>query len=315
MNDSSAREMNERQPQRPCGCVGIFFQLFDRNRRFAKKLFPKKLLSPACLKQASKKFGGDEKQPKLRGYRMQRMKRIAEMREVAKIVRFVSVTPISGADFVREVVFPYKSDIPRVVWNPPLTGREAPNPSVPQGLECVIKVNVLACKDPKSVKADDFYFSGLQLAGNTSNTFGSKVTAVNVAQVPGLNALGITLACVDYAPWAINPLHTHPRATEILTVLEGSLQVGFVTCNPENHLITKVLTKGDVFVFPIGLVHYQHNVGYGNAVAIAALSSQNPGVISIANAVFGLEPAIETDILAKAFQVDESVASLIQSNF
>ncbi|XP_047261030.1 uncharacterized protein LOC124894379 [Capsicum annuum] len=65
MNDSSAREMNERQPQRPCGCVGIFFQLLDRNRRFAKKLFPKKLLSPACLKQASKKFGGDEKRPKI----------------------------------------------------------------------------------------------------------------------------------------------------------------------------------------------------------------------------------------------------------
>ncbi|KAM3198815.1 hypothetical protein P3L10_034454 [Capsicum annuum] len=65
MNDSSAREMNEKQPQRPSGCVGIFFQLFDQNRRFAKKLFSKKLLSPACLKQASKKFGGDEKQPKL----------------------------------------------------------------------------------------------------------------------------------------------------------------------------------------------------------------------------------------------------------
>ncbi|PHT30143.1 hypothetical protein CQW23_30251 [Capsicum baccatum] len=25
----------ERQPQRPCGCVGILFQLFDQNRRFA----------------------------------------------------------------------------------------------------------------------------------------------------------------------------------------------------------------------------------------------------------------------------------------
>ncbi|PHT31103.1 hypothetical protein CQW23_27440 [Capsicum baccatum] len=46
MNDSSAREMNERQPQRPCGCLGIFFQLFDQNHRFAKKLFSKKLLSP-----------------------------------------------------------------------------------------------------------------------------------------------------------------------------------------------------------------------------------------------------------------------------
>ncbi|PHU06001.1 hypothetical protein BC332_26823 [Capsicum chinense] len=32
------------------------------------------------------------------------MKRIAGMREVAKIVRFGSVTPISGADFVREVL-------------------------------------------------------------------------------------------------------------------------------------------------------------------------------------------------------------------
>ncbi|PHT29628.1 hypothetical protein CQW23_30786 [Capsicum baccatum] len=49
MNDSSARDMIERQPQRPCGCVGIFFQLFDRYHRFAKKLFPKKLLSPDKL--------------------------------------------------------------------------------------------------------------------------------------------------------------------------------------------------------------------------------------------------------------------------
>lgn len=178
-----------------------------------------------------------------------------------------------------------------------------------------VKVNGLACKDPKSVEAEDFYFSGLHLAGNASNASGSKVTAVNVAQIPGLNTLGISLARVDYAPWGINPPHTHPRATEILTVLEGSLQVGFVTSNPENRLITKVLNKGDVFVFPIGLVHFQRNVGYGNAVAIAALSSQNPGVITIANAVFGSEPAIATDILAKAFQVDDTVVAQIQSKF
>ncbi|PHT30614.1 hypothetical protein CQW23_29794 [Capsicum baccatum] len=41
-------------------------QVFDWNSRFAKKLFRKKLLYPAFLKQASKKFGGDEEQPKLR---------------------------------------------------------------------------------------------------------------------------------------------------------------------------------------------------------------------------------------------------------
>ncbi|GAA0167556.1 hypothetical protein LIER_22461 [Lithospermum erythrorhizon] len=74
----------------------------------------------------------------------------------------------------------------------------------------------------------------------------------------------------------INPPHTHLRATEILTVLEGSLQVGFVTSNPENRLITKTLQKSDVFVFPVGLVHFQCNVGKWNAAVIAALSSQNP---------------------------------------
>ncbi|XP_006362217.1 putative germin-like protein 2-3 [Solanum tuberosum] len=178
-----------------------------------------------------------------------------------------------------------------------------------------VKVNGLSCKDPKSVIAEDFFFSGLHLSGNTSNTFGSKVTPANVAQIPGVNTLGISLARVDYAPWGINPPHTHPRATEILTVLEGFLQVGFVTSNPENRHITKVLKKGDVFVFPIGLVHYQRNVGNGNAVAFAALSSQNPGVISVANAVFGSEPTIATDILAKAFQVDATVVAQIQSKF
>ncbi|KAL1566606.1 hypothetical protein AAHA92_02196 [Salvia divinorum] len=69
MNDTAASSLAivEKKPQRPGGCVGIFFQLFDWNRRFAKKkLFSKKLLPPVRFKQASKKFGGDEKQPKLR---------------------------------------------------------------------------------------------------------------------------------------------------------------------------------------------------------------------------------------------------------
>ncbi|KAL3522883.1 hypothetical protein ACH5RR_015717, partial [Cinchona calisaya] len=106
-------------------------------------------------------------------------------------------------------------------------------------------VNGFVCKDPKLVEANDFSFSGLHLAGNTSNALGSKVTPVSVSQILGLNTLGISLARLDYAPWGINPPHTHPRATEILTVLDGILLVGFVTSNPENRLFTKVLQKGD----------------------------------------------------------------------
>ncbi|KZV14130.1 germin-like protein 2-1 [Dorcoceras hygrometricum] len=177
------------------------------------------------------------------------------------------------------------------------------------------KVNGLACKSPALVEANDFSFSGLHLPGNTSNPNGSKVTPVSVAQVPGLNTLGISMVRIDYVPWGINPPHTHPRATEILTVIEGSLQVGFVTSNPGNSLVTKTLQKGDVFVFPVGLIHFQRNMGTGNAVAIAGLSSQNPGVITIANAVFGSNPNLSSDILAKAFQVDKSVVDQLQAKF
>ncbi|KAL6197092.1 hypothetical protein ACLB2K_032704 [Fragaria x ananassa] len=178
-----------------------------------------------------------------------------------------------------------------------------------------VPVNGHACKDPKLVGANDFFFSGLHLAGNTSNPAGSKVTPATVTQIPGLNTFGISLVRIDYAPMGINPPHTHPRATEILTVVEGSLEVGFVTSNPENRLISKVLQKGDVFVFPVGLAHFQHNVWNSNAVAIAALSSQNPGAITLANAVFGSKPDISADVLAKAFQVDKNIVFNFQEKF
>nr|XP_020150447.1 putative germin-like protein 2-1 [Aegilops tauschii subsp. strangulata] len=145
-------------------------------------------------------------------------------------------------------------------------------------------VNGFACKDPKTALVEDFFFSGLHMAGNTSNKQGSAVTAVNVAQIAGLNTLGISLARVDYAPYGQNPPHIHPRATEILTVLEG-------------------------------LIHFQFNYGTNKAIAIAALSSKNPGVITIANTVFGSNPSISGDILAKAFQVDKKMVDHIHAQF
>ncbi|PIA36015.1 hypothetical protein AQUCO_03400128v1 [Aquilegia coerulea] len=176
-------------------------------------------------------------------------------------------------------------------------------------------VNGFACKDPNLADATDFFYSGLHLPGNTSNFLGSDIIPVNVAHIPGLNTLGISMVRIDYAPWGLSPPHTHPRASEILTVLEGMLYVGFVTSNPENRLITKVLQKGDVFVFPMGLVHFQRNFGYGNAVAFAAFSSQNPGVVTVANTVFGSNPRIGSEILTRAFAVDNTVVESLQMQF
>ncbi|URE06287.1 germin-like protein [Musa troglodytarum] len=180
-----------------------------------------------------------------------------------------------------------------------------------------VLVNGFVCKDPMQVTAEDFFAMGLDKAGNTENKVGSMVTAVNVNKLAGLNTLGISMVRIDYAPRGLNPPHTHPRATEILTVIEGQLLVGFVTSNTDNgnRLFTKMLKKGDVFVFPEGLIHFQFNPGHTKTVAIGALSSQNPGTITIANAVFGSKPPISDDVLAKAFQVDKKTVDWLQAQW
>ena len=177
-------------------------------------------------------------------------------------------------------------------------------------------VNGKFCKDPKLAKAEDFFFSGLNKPGNTDNKVGSNVTTVNVDKIPGLNTLGISLVRIDYAPYGQNPPHIHPRGSEILVVVEGQLLVGFVTSNQDgNRLFTKVLSPGEVFVFPIGLIHFQFNPGHTPAIAFAGLSSQNAGVITIANTVFGSTPPIDADILTRAFQVDKNVINYLQQQF
>jgi quercetin dioxygenase-like cupin family protein len=139
------------------------------------------------------------------------------------------------------------------------------------------------------------------------------VTLVNAARLPGLNTFGISIARLDYAPYGLNPPHTHPRATEVLTVIEGTLLVGFVSSSPNNKLFLKTLHPGDVYIFPVGLIHFQFNVGDSPAVAIAGLSSQNPGLIVIADALFGSNPPIPDDVLEKALQVDKEIVEALKA--
>ncbi|KAL6650308.1 hypothetical protein ACP70R_009233 [Stipagrostis hirtigluma subsp. patula] len=180
-----------------------------------------------------------------------------------------------------------------------------------------VRVNGFACKDPMAVTPDDFFNAAM--LDKPRNTMGSKVgsnvTNINVMEFPGLNSLGISLARIDYGPLGLNPPHIHPRATELLTVLEGTLYLGFVTSNP-NRLFSKVVKKGDVFVFPKAMIHFQMNLAHDKpAAALSSLSSQNPGVITIANAVFGSDPPISDDVLAKAFQVEKKLIDWLQSQF
>jgi quercetin dioxygenase-like cupin family protein len=180
-----------------------------------------------------------------------------------------------------------------------------------------VLVNGFPCKDSMAVNTEDFFNPAMldQPRDTKNSQVGSNVTNINVINFPGLNTLGISLARIDYGPLGVNTPHTHPRATELLTVLEGILYLGFVTSNP-NRLFAKVVKKGDVFVFPKGMIHFQMNLVHDKpAAALSSLSSQNPGVITIANAVFGTNPPISDDVLATAFQVEKKLIDWLQSQF
>ncbi|XP_015573588.2 germin-like protein subfamily 1 member 16 [Ricinus communis] len=181
------------------------------------------------------------------------------------------------------------------------------------GSDSSVFVNGQFCKNPDNVTADDFFYSGLNVRANTSNQLGVNVTILTADVIPGLNTNGITLARIDYAAnGGLNPPHTHPRAAEILMVLEGTVYAGFVTSNPDHRLFSKILKPGDVFVFPFGMIHFQLNLGKTPALAFAALTSQNPGVMTLANGIFGADPSINLEVVAKAFHLDKSLVSKLQ---
>ncbi|CAN1233711.1 Germin-like protein subfamily 1 member 16 [Linum perenne] len=157
------------------------------------------------------------------------------------------------------------------------------DPSILQDF-CVAKnsdavfVNGLACKNPSLATIDDFTYSGLNFPRNTDNKIGANLTVIDTTVIPGMNTLGISL---------------------------GTLYAGFVATNPAHRLFAKVLHAGDVIVFPVGMIHFQYNIGKTPALAFAALGSQNPGIMTIGNSMFGADPPINVAMLADAFQLEE----------
>jgi oxalate decarboxylase/phosphoglucose isomerase-like protein (cupin superfamily) len=127
------------------------------------------------------------------------------------------------------------------------------------------------------VGAGDFYYHGLAAAGNTTNLIKAAVTPAFVGQFPGVNGLGISAARLDIAVGGVVPLHTHPAASELLFVTQGTILAGFISSS-SNTVYTKTLYKGDVMVFPQGLLHYQYNGGTSPAIALVAFGGPNPGL-------------------------------------
>ncbi|KAL0303679.1 UNVERIFIED_CONTAM: Germin-like protein 9-3 [Sesamum radiatum] len=160
-----------------------------------------------------------------------------------------------------------------------------------------------------TVDGEFFTYTGLRsFIGATPPNF--TVYKATMAQLPALNGQSVSYAALFYPPGSVNPTHTHPRASELLFLLIGCLEVGFV--DTTNHLFTQTLQQGDIFVFPKGLVHYQYNPdGQNPAIALSAFGSASAGTVSIPSAVFNT--SIDDPILAASFKTD--VATIRQLKY
>ncbi|KAL5722880.1 hypothetical protein ACHQM5_006340 [Ranunculus cassubicifolius] len=137
-----------------------------------------------------------------------------------------------------------------------------------------------------------------------------KVTKASLAEFPALNGQSVSYAVLQYPAGSINPPHTHPRASELLFVVEGTLEVGLV--DTTNKLYNQTLQLGDMFIFPKGLVHYQYNADPTEAAtAISAFGSASAGTVSIPTAVFAT--GIDDGILANAFKTDAATIQKIKA--
>lgn len=162
--------------------------------------------------------------------------------------------------------------------------------------------------------ANFFTFTGFRKIYNTTQ-FPSNFTSTkgNLLEFPALNGQSISFLIVQFPVGSMNPPHTHPRASELVYVLLGSLEVGFVDTN--NKLYTQTLKLGDIFVVPKGLVHYQYNNANAKepAVALTAFGSANGGKVTLPVNLFG--SGIDDTVLAQSFKIDVETVRKIKAGF
>lgn len=174
-------------------------------------------------------------------------------------------------------------------------------------------MNGLVCKSSEDTTVADFLFTGFEKTPVVPDGGIAITPAFAGVNYPGLNTQGLSLARIDFDKGGLVPIHTHPRATEVLYLVRGSLYVGFV--DTANKLFATTMKAGDVFVFPRGLVHFQLETGKGTAMSISSLNAQNPGVQLIAPSLFGSMPGIKNAVLEKGFGISSGEVDEIKRNF
>ncbi|GLJ48656.1 hypothetical protein SUGI_1026520 [Cryptomeria japonica] len=170
---------------------------------------------------------------------------------------------------------------------------------------------VPAGQNPLNLTGSFFTSTGFRdvLKSNLTGQTAVKVMKALRAEFPALNGLVVSMAVLQFPAGGLNPPHTHPHASKLLFLVDGSLLVGVV--DTTRKLFTQTLTKGDLFVFPKGLLHYQLNTDADNeALAIFAFGSANAGTVLVPSTLF--TTGIPNDVLAKSFRTNTQTIELLK---
>jgi len=156
---------------------------------------------------------------------------------------------------------------------------------------------------PNVTKIDGNLFTYTEIRGffDGPNLTETKSMLASMAEFPVLNGQSVSLSFLRLGPGGVSAPHTRTHATGLFFVLEGRFEVGFV--DTTNKLYTQTLERGDMFIFPKGLVHYQYNADCKKpAVAVAAFGSASASTVSIPVTLF--DTKIEDVVLAKSFKTN-----------
>ncbi|KAH9951608.1 RmlC-like cupin [Amylocystis lapponica] len=116
---------------------------------------------------------------------------------------------------------------------------------------------------------------------------GGHLALASVTTFPALVAEHIAMVVGFLGPCGLNTPHTHPRATELLFLVNGSLTSGMVT-ETGSRFITDTLSPGQAMVLPMGSIHFQQNNGCEPLMFVSALNNEDPGSNLVGQSFFGL---------------------------
>ncbi|KAH8710018.1 RmlC-like cupin domain-containing protein [Phaeosphaeriaceae sp. PMI808] len=144
----------------------------------------------------------------------------------------------------------------------------------------------------------------------------------NRKSFPALVGTGVALAYAEVPPCSFSAIHVHPRANELVTIVEGRLtnymipEFGVVNANGTIRVVINELSSGMAILNPQGALHTLYNYDCEPVKGVAAFSSEDEGITVIPNSLFATPDAIVAGQLGGGVSDDQvdNLRKIIKAN-